>query len=192
MVYYEVSFPPVGRSPPYIGELIGYECNGVEGWLEFDGYYYVNDDNDEESKRFERTLPTTEMMYVKKIGDIPPVVTYTMEPSFLNAADGTRPLVRVKNTQYDVLEDNFYNVEFYKREKIVCTNSYSTINEPDGSEMNVCFFPTDRQKLYFRVVETIQYESSKNTTQVGLVRQQSFTVDVDCTSAERPSVSVHP
>jgi hypothetical protein len=50
----------------------------------------------------------------------------------------------------------FYEVEFYRREIIKNTNAYSTIEEDDGTEMNVCFFPTDRQRVYFKVLREIK------------------------------------
>ncbi len=51
-------------------------------------------------------------------------------------------------------EEHYYVVEIYKREIHKNTNSYSTINDEDGSEMHVCFFPTDEQTLHFKILET--------------------------------------
>jgi hypothetical protein len=46
----------------------------------------------------------------------------------------------------------FYEIEFYRREILKNTNSYSEIEEDNGEKLNVCFFPTDHQRVYFKVL----------------------------------------
>lgn len=50
-------------------------------------------------------------------------------------------------------DSDMYVVEILRREKLACTDVSSEVEEEGGYTMNVCFFPTDRQRLYFRVLE---------------------------------------
>ena len=121
---------------PYISndEPIEYVCDGKEGHVTFDGYFYVEDHappypEDEgipihECRRTTEWLPKTVAMYVRTL-------------------EGEK-----------VLEDHAYLVEIYKRVKHECTNKYSEL-DGEGAPMRVCFFPTDRQTMYFRIVETL-------------------------------------
>lgn len=111
---------------PFIDMVFNYENDGTEGILEFDGYYYVNDSDLE---------PDPSMPYQRYQYSLP------QELQMLVCKD--------------CLLVNAYEIEIYRREKICNTDKYSTVEEPDGSEMNVCFFPTDRQRIYFRVLDTI-------------------------------------
>jgi hypothetical protein len=152
MPRHDLTFMNCGR-PPHIRELVSYACDGSEGIIEFDGYYYINDSSDSCYSTC-KSLPAKEILHVVSYSDNPPQVRYEMQPSLLPDADGTRPLVQVMHTKYEIIDDNFYLIEIYKRETIRCTNQISTIEDDDGEEMNVCFFPTDLQRLYFRVIET--------------------------------------
>ena len=125
---------------PYVSndEPIEYVCDGKEGHITFDGYFYVEDHappypEDEGLEIYERTrttewLPKTVIMYVRMLED------------------------------EKVLEEHTYLVEIYKRVKHECTNKYGELEDDldgEGAPMRVCFFPTDRQTMYFRVVETM-------------------------------------
>lgn len=46
-------------------------------------------------------------------------------------------------------ECDMYVVEILRRDKLECTDVISEVEEEGG----VCFFPTDRQRLHFRVLE---------------------------------------
>ena len=48
--------------------------------------------------------------------------------------------------------DITYHICGTKREIIENTNVYSKDVDPWGEEMEICFFPTDKQKLYFDIV----------------------------------------
>jgi hypothetical protein len=50
-------------------------------------------------------------------------------------------------------ECDMYVVEIMRRETLDCTDVISEVEDEGGGKMNVCFFPTDRQRLYFRVLE---------------------------------------
>lgn len=45
-------------------------------------------------------------------------------------------------------------IEIYKRITIKDTSVYSEMDD-EGESMNVCFFPTQHQKIWFRIVEHI-------------------------------------
>jgi hypothetical protein len=114
----------------YIQELYHYECNETEGKFEFNGYYYVEDSD----------LPKDHDLCYTRYGE-----------------DGE-------------VERNFYIVQIYKREEIEDTSVFTPTKKPDPpTEIDtkpvnvdddddeewwdgVCFFPTKRQVLYFRVI----------------------------------------
>jgi len=85
--------------------------NKKEGYILFDGFYYVNDSSiqDENAShcRFQESLPQTLEMCV---------------------------------------DDISYIVEIYKREILECTDDIANILNPD-------FYPTDKQKIYFRFIK---------------------------------------
>ena len=56
---------------------------------------------------------------------------------------------------YKVLETHFYKVEVYRREVLSCTDQISEEVDDDGTPMRVCFFPTNLQRLHFRVLEDL-------------------------------------
>ncbi len=45
-------------------------------------------------------------------------------------------------------------IEISRRELITNTSRYSE-HEEDGHEMKICFFPTHRQRIWFRIIEHI-------------------------------------
>lgn len=151
MPSYKLQFVVHTRGP-YIQELFDYTCDGSEGSFEFNGYYYVDDGENEDFRDHQKKMPTTEVVHVKKISDAPPVITYTEEPSWLAEPDGSRPLVQVRHTKHEILDEHTYVIEIYKRKVIENTDRFSKVRDGD-EEMDICFFPTDRQRLYFRVLE---------------------------------------
>ena len=119
---------------PYIHEIYDYQNDGVKGFIEFDGYYYVNDSDTEldpliPHQRYQYSLPQEIQMLICR----------------------------------DCILINAYEIEIYKREKIYNTDTYSSVDDLDGSEMNICFFPTDYQRIYFRVLDImVEPERSEN------------------------------
>jgi len=61
-------------------------------------------------------------------------------------------LLHVKRNE----ERHIYIVEIYKRITHESTNEMSTIEEDDGTAMDVCFFPTNKQTLFFHVIEKLK------------------------------------
>lgn len=125
-------------------ESIVYTCDGAEGTLSFDGYYYIEDHappypgDSKYTHRYPRWLPATLQMEVSHREDEP----YAQRES----EDGTTYFYR--KTKHES-----YVVEIYRRDTHESTDRISKVE--DGDEMmDVCFFPTNRQTLYFRVLET--------------------------------------
>lgn len=113
------------RRDPYIEKLLEFVVSETEGYIHFDGYYYVL--NEEFPKRlFFNTTVREKEPYEEKIID--------------NAT----------HSKFRVLEDLFYEVEVYDRHKLKSTCSYDEVEE-DGEKMRICYFPTHEQKLFFRV-----------------------------------------
>jgi hypothetical protein len=59
----------------------------------------------------------------------------------------------VTQSYYTALENVRYVVEIYKKVIHENTDVISEIEDDDREKMNVCFFPTNRQTIYFRVIE---------------------------------------
>jgi hypothetical protein len=116
------------RRDPYVQHLIDFYINEKEGYIHFDGYYYVM--NEEFPKRiFFNTTVREEKPYEEK-----------------ETENGYE-------CKYRVIEDKFYEVEIYDRIKMVNTSSYDEVDE-DGSKMRICYFPTHEQKILFRVINS--------------------------------------
>jgi len=152
---------PGDYATPYIKgqEPIEYICDGKEGSILFDGYYYVEDtsppypeDNDPNLKPWERPrrhsewLPKKCMMFMTRRETEPSKEEYD-EETF------------VTRVFYNILEKQQYVIEIYKRDIHDCTDVISQI-EDNGSPMDVCFFPTNKQTIYFRVLEEIKVDNS--------------------------------
>jgi hypothetical protein len=80
----------------------------------------------------------------------------------------------------EVVEYLYADVEVYRREKGKATDSYSTIEDDDGEEMNVCFFPTAIQRLYFRVLEI--FEDVRLPSVETTVKPEITTAAVSCSA----------
>ena len=129
-----------GHANPYIcdKDTIEYTCDGKTGSLTFDGYYYVEDhappypeDATHYVSRYSDCLQKKHMMYVYHI-------------------------------ENDVCkEEHWYLIEIYKRVTHKCTDRISENvcidddDDDDGELMNVCFFPTNLQTIYFNILETL-------------------------------------
>ena len=110
----------------YIRELFHYECDGSGGKFEFNGYFYVEDSE----------FPKTYAMCYRRIGE-----------------------------KQAILEEHHYLVELYRRETVRDTSKYTPTRkeldaqglettEEDDEWGGICFFPTKRQVLYFRILDT--------------------------------------
>ncbi len=128
---------------PYIKDLLNYSIDSTlnEGSVEFDGYYYVHDEEpaNEYERRYSEVLPTKLIMNVCVMdSEAKPV------PGEVGAF------------RQELVSGGEYLIEVYKREYIKNTDIISTIEDEDGEEMRVCFFPTDHQRLHFRILKEIK------------------------------------
>ena len=117
------------RRDPYIQKLLEYTISETEGIFHFDGYYYVM--NEEFPKH---------IFFNTNVRDAEP---YEEEVSS-----------KGHQAKYKILENNFYEIEIYDREKLKNTSSYDETEDEDGSKMRICYFPTHEQKIYFKVITT--------------------------------------
>jgi hypothetical protein len=131
-IYFMMSNPQIRE--PYILKLFGYETDGHEGIIDFDGRNTIKEEG----------LPIKLLMLVT----IKDRTGFTKENS--------------NSIFYNLNKQDELFIEIYKKEIICCTDRISTIEDEDGEEMNVCFTPTDRQKLYFRVKGDSRDEMAKN------------------------------
>ena len=122
---------PGDFSVPYVrhSDSVVYECDGKEGTIAFNGYYYVEngpppypeDSDGHIRRRYSEWLPKKVFMSLKP-------------------CDKHHKSV-------------FYMIEVYKMEMYESTNEMSEIDDEEGEATKVCFFPTNRMKLWFRVLE---------------------------------------
>ncbi len=56
----------------------------------------------------------------------------------------------------DDITVDIFQVEFVKRDIIKKTDKLSLVDDEDFGEMNVCFFPTDHQRVHFKVINEIK------------------------------------
>jgi len=143
------------RLPYIISETeIDYQIQDKTGSITFDGYYYVEDHappypEDGHLEIYERNrhsdwLPKTVQLYVR---------LRETEP-YINTTDANG----ITHTAHKTLEEDLYVIEIYKRITHESTDRVSTVSAKPytGSdtedEMNVCFFPTNKMTLYFRVL----------------------------------------
>jgi len=149
MTTLEVFFIP-GKNDyavPYIRDEkpIEYICDGKEGSITFDGYYYVENHPPpypedahleiwNRVRRYQESLPKKIMMFMK-IRESKP---YKIED------DGEF----CTKEYYKTIKEEAYNIEIYKKVIHKCTNQ-------TGESLDICFFPTNTQTIYFRVLETL-------------------------------------
>ena len=136
------------RQTPYIcnQEPIEYFCDGKEGYIHFDGYYYVEnhappylEDEALGARRYDVWLPQKLTMFVQ-----------LFEKEAYKAEIVDNMTTRIYHKELECLQ---YIVEIYKKVIHENTDVISEIEEEDGEKMNVCFFQTNRQTIYFRVIE---------------------------------------
>jgi hypothetical protein len=137
------------QQTPYIRgqEPIEYFCDGKEGYIHFDGYYYVENhappylgDEALGPRRYNAWLPQKLVMFSR---------LFEKEPYEVEVLDN------VTKSYYKEIESLQYIVEIYKKVIHEITDVISDIEDDDGEKANICFFPTNRQTIYFRVIEIL-------------------------------------
>ena len=130
-------YTKVSEWPPHImgQEPTAYECDGKEGSLRFNGYFYVKDEPTEYSDH----LPMTMHLFVKHVEKEP-----------WKVEGGTQ--------YFKTVEEYMYSVEIYRRVIHDDTSQYGPVDigtEEDPDVRDVCFFPTCWQTIYFRILEEL-------------------------------------
>ena len=64
---------------------------------------------------------------------------------------------------------NNYIIEIFKKVIHEITDVYSPVEDQDGTLMDVCFFPTRKQTIYFRVLEALVLESSTSEEEASVL-----------------------
>jgi len=119
-----------GKRRPYVEEVLAYslglDLSQNEGFLEYNGYYYVENSD----------LPQRHTMNLYKI---------ETEPVWVNMDGDT---IR---TKYNFAFDYVIDVEIYRREQYEDTSQPCL--ETESEEGSICFFPTHRERIWFRILD---------------------------------------
>lgn len=98
-----------------------------EGFIEFDGRSHI----------FTESIPSKYILNISEREETPYKI--------------------VNNTQYfRCLYEYSVLIEVKRKEVIEDTSTTSEIEDDDGTMMNVCFMPTERQKIWFSVLEWLE------------------------------------
>lgn len=156
MITYDIHFytiRPEDYRTPYVrdGETVVYECDGKEGSISFNGYFYVEKGPppypDDHLKPWERPRRHSEWL-PKKVA-----------MSLTKRDKEPYKVVKKSSTSWQEFhkeyEKCFYVIEIYKMESYESTDEISQI-EDFGEPLDVCFFPTNQMKIWFRVLEDIE------------------------------------
>ena len=149
-IYFREYENSIRQRMPYIHgqEPIEYFCDGKEGYIHFDGYYYVEnhappyleDEAIDGPCRYNAWLPQKLVMFSR---------IFEKEPYKVEVLDNTT------KSYFKEIESLQYIVEIYKKEIHENTDVISEIEDDNRDTMRVCFFPTNRQTIYFRVLEIL-------------------------------------
>ncbi len=144
--------PDHDRIRLYVQELFEFHLDHAasKGFLEFNGYLYANVPGDPaEICEWDPTQPPR-----KKYGtDVSRALMYFWETDTEGKPHPEKPGV----TTYAYIDEGLLLIEFTRREIINNTDSYGPVqDDDDGDEMNICFFPTDHQRLHFKILQKIE------------------------------------
>ena len=113
---------------PFVETVYAHELNPTlrEGSIEYTGYFYIQDSD----------LPLCYTMRLYKT---------EKEPVEIDISGNTT------TTTYRTLFDYIFRVEIFRREQYEDTSQFAD----DPEEGCVCFFPTHREKIWFRILEDL-------------------------------------
>jgi hypothetical protein len=139
---YDIQFT-ANHQYPHMLEVYDYACDGERGEVEFNGYYTIHDAS--EGYDPEISMPKEAHLLVTKYHDEEP-------RRWTDPAD----VSGFVTSHTELHRDRYiYRVLIERRVKLQNTNSWSEDVDDDGNVYTVCYFPTDRQRIWFRVLETI-------------------------------------
>lgn len=130
----DIHFVSTGTDPYVMdSDTVTYICDGKEGSLRFNGHFYVEDNE----------FPLKMHLFVRRREKEP----YKVDMEYN------------KTTQHHkIMEEHMFFIEIYKRIKHNSTDMYGPVDiGAEGQEdiQNVCFFPTQWQTIYFRILEVL-------------------------------------
>ncbi len=129
-IFYKSSDESVSRLKlPYTNTIYKYENNDSTGSIEFDGYFYIDDEMFPVRMTLEETLY---LEYRKK---------YTI-------IDASGAEIIKKKRIWIPIKSQINIIEVYARDHILNTSEYWT----DEEVGRMCCFPTEHQRLHFRVL----------------------------------------
>jgi hypothetical protein len=117
------------HSRPYVKEVFELNIQGTKGFLVFDGYHRVENhpppypEYDKWDTPYEEWFPQPLTM-----------------------------IVHETNREKKEIIDTRFTICATHKEIIENTDVYGKDVDTNGEEMNICFFPTDKQKLYFDIL----------------------------------------
>ena len=155
MTTYDIQFHTLCKEDwhtPYVrgGDSVVYECDGKEGTIEFNGYFYVENNQppypeDEALHPWDRPKRYSEWLPKQFAMDF----THRDKEPYNIIVDKEK---MCSYQHYKEHEKHFYKIEIYKKEVYESTDEISEIQDEDGELMNVCFFPTNKIKMWFKVL----------------------------------------
>ena len=129
---------------PFVEKIYDYQISDISGHLMFNGYYYVENED----------LPKNQELHH---------LATELEP-YMSSITDTGPFAGCGTTwHYKGIINNFYKIQITDRVKHENTDKISKVYlDSDDEEMsNVCFFPTDIQTIYFKVLEAVKDVSTE-------------------------------
>ena len=97
------------------------------GFIEYDGYFYIE----------ESDLPLT---YILHLGE--------REKSPYKIEDD--------RYYYNYVFEHLLQIEIYRRESFEDTSVISDDIDEEGEPMRICFFPTNRERIWFRILKNMK------------------------------------
>jgi hypothetical protein len=134
----EIHFCPEGRTlaKPFVKEIYDFTLTDTTGVLTFDGYYYI--------ENHPPPYPEDEALHY---ADRPQRWSYSL-PQTLEMH-----VLEYTDKRHREFKSTFYTIRCTKKVIHECTNVYGKETDEDGEEMNICFFSTDKQTIYFEILE---------------------------------------
>jgi hypothetical protein len=124
------------HSRPHVREVFELSIQGDKGFLLYDGYHRI--------ENHPPPYPEYEQWNVSFGDQRTPHEEWLPQDLTMIVYETNRE----KKEQIDIT----YHICGTKREIIECTDVYSKDVDPCGEEMEICYFPTNKQKLYFDIL----------------------------------------
>ena len=117
------------HSRPHVREVFELSIQGDKGCLIFDGYHRVENHPPPYPEYGKWDTPYENWF--------PQPLTMIVYETNKEKKESTEIRYEICGTKHEIIE---------------CTDSYSKDIDPWGEEMEICYFPTNKQKLYFDIL----------------------------------------